>query len=118
MAAVGDRVYVTLGLDAPVSVLDATTGKTLLELEGTERTEEIAVDDGVVYLAVGTSEVYRKGGGFYERDEPKATDYRYIAAFDATSGKRLWRKDFTGPDFLLPMSLTVRQGSVFYQETN
>ncbi len=118
LAAVGDKVYVTLGLDAPVSVLDAATGKTLMTLKGSERTEEIAIDGGIVYLAVGTSEVHRKGGGFFERDEPKPTEYRYIAAYDAANGKRLWRRDFTGTDFLLPTSLTVRKGSVFYQDIN
>ncbi|UCE47257.1 MAG: PQQ-binding-like beta-propeller repeat protein, partial [Phycisphaerales bacterium] len=118
LVAVGNRVYVTLGLDAPVSILDASTGETLKVLKGTERTEEIAVDDGVVYLAVGTSEVYRRGGGLHERGEPKAADFRYIVAIDPGSGRQVWKKDFTGTDFLLPMSMTVRNGSVFYQDIN
>ncbi|MHC4628816.1 MAG: outer membrane protein assembly factor BamB family protein, partial [Planctomycetota bacterium] len=118
LVAVGNRVFVTLGLDAPVSILDAATGETLKVLKGTERTEEIAVDDRVVYLAVGTSEVYRRGGGLHERGEPGATDFRYIMAVDAHSGGQLWKKDFTGTDFLLPMSMTVRNGSVFYQDIN
>ena len=118
LVAVGNKVYVTLGLDAPVSILDAATGDTLKVLKGTERTEEIAVDGGVVYLAVGTSEVPRWGGGLHERGEPKATDFRYIMAVDGDSGKHLWKKDFTGTDFLLPMTMTVRNGSVFYQDIN
>ena len=32
LVAVGDRVYVTLGIDAPLTALDAATGKTLLHL--------------------------------------------------------------------------------------
>jgi len=118
LVAVGDKVYVTLGLDAPVSILDAATGETLKVLKGTERTEEIAVDGGVVYLAVGTSEVYRRGGGLYTRGEPEPTDFRYIMAVDPDSGRQLWKKDFTGTNFLLPMSMTVRNGSVFYQDIN
>jgi len=118
LVAVGDKVYVTLGLDAPVSILDAATGETLKVLKGTERTEEIAVDGGVVYLAIGTSEVYRWGGGLHARGEPKATDFRYIMAVDPDSGRQLWKKDFTGTNFLLPMSMTVRNGSVFYQDIN
>lgn len=118
LVAVGDKVYVTLGLDAPVSVLDAATGDTLKVLKGTERTEEIAVDGGVVYLAVGTSEVYRWGGGLHERGEPEPADFRYILAVDGQTGKHLWKKDFTGTNFLLPMSMTVRNGSVFYQDIN
>jgi outer membrane protein assembly factor BamB len=118
LVAVGDRVYVTLGLDAPVSILDATTGATLTVMEGTERTEEITIDGNIAYLAVGTSEVYRGGGGFFGRGEPPATDFRYIAAFDCEHEKRLWRRDFVGKNFLLPLTMTVRNGSVFYQDIN
>lgn len=118
LVAVGDRVYVTLGLDAPVSVLDAATGDVMTVLKGTERTEEIAVDSGIIYLVVGTSEVHRRGGGLYDRGEPEATDFRYIMAVDGDSGEPLWKKDFTGTDFLLPMTMTVRNGSVFYQDIN
>lgn len=118
LVAVGDKVYVTLGLDAPVSVLDAATGDVIMVLKGTERTEEIAVDDGIIYLVVGTSEVYRWGGGLYDRGEPKATDFRYIMAVDGDSGDHLWKKDFIGTDFLLPMTMTIRNGIVFYQDIN
>ena len=118
LVAVGDRIYVTLGLDAPVSVLDAATGALLKVLKGTERTEEITVADGIVYLAVGTSEVYRQGGGFHERGEPAPTNFRYITALDMDSGKQLWRRDFTGKNFLLPLTMTVRKGSVFFQDIN
>ncbi|MBM3500159.1 MAG: hypothetical protein FJX74_16000, partial [Armatimonadetes bacterium] len=41
LVAVGDRVYATLGLDAPVSALDAATGEPALTYEGSERTGEI-----------------------------------------------------------------------------
>jgi hypothetical protein len=108
LVAVGDKVFVTLGLDAPVSTLDAATGDTIKVLEGTERTEEIAVDGDVVYLVVGTSEVIRMGGGLHERLEPKPTDYRYITALDGNTGRCLWKKDFTGTDFLLPMTVNFR----------
>lgn len=118
LVAVGNRVYVTLGLDAPVSILDAATGTTLKTLEGTERTEEISVAQGVVYLAVGTSEVHRWGGGFFERREPQATDFRYISALDSESGKQLWKTNFVGKNFLLPLTMTIRNGSVFYQDIN
>ncbi|GAI56580.1 unnamed protein product, partial [marine sediment metagenome] len=40
LVAAGDRVYVTLGFSAPVSEIDAATGKVLRVLKGTERTDE------------------------------------------------------------------------------
>ena len=118
LVAVGDEVYVTMGLDAAVSILDAATGDTLKVLADTERTEEIIVDGNVAYLVVGTSEADRRGGGLHARGEPEATQFRYITAVDVDSGQCLWRKDFTGTDFLLPLSMTVRNGSIFYQDIN
>ena len=41
LVAVDDRVYVTLGIDAPVSELDAATGRVLRVFEGTDHAEEI-----------------------------------------------------------------------------
>ncbi|MHC4687059.1 MAG: class I SAM-dependent methyltransferase, partial [Planctomycetota bacterium] len=40
LVAAGDRVYVTLGFSAPVSEIDAATGKVLRVLKSTERTDE------------------------------------------------------------------------------
>ncbi len=118
LVAVGNRVYVTMGLDAPVSILDAATGETLRVLKGTEHTEEITVQDGIVYLVIGTSEIHRWGKGLHYRHEPSATDFRYITALDSDTGEQLWRRDFTGTRFLLPLTMTVRNGSLFYQDIN
>jgi outer membrane protein assembly factor BamB len=56
LVAVGDTVYVTEGLAGPVLAIDGATGETIRQYKGTERTEEILVDNGVLYLVVGTSE--------------------------------------------------------------
>jgi len=117
LAAVGDTVYVTAGLAGPVVAIDAATGKTIRQYKNTERTEEILVDNGVVYLMVGTSEVDRRGGGLYKRNEPKPTDFRFITAINAESGKQLWKKSFTTDEFVLPLSLTVKGANVYYQST-
>ena len=45
LVAVGDRVFVTLGIHAPLTVLDAATGETLQVYENTEGTEEIVVPE-------------------------------------------------------------------------
>jgi len=117
LVADGDTVYVTLGIDAPVTALDAATGETLRTFKGTERTEEILLQDGVLYLVIGTSEVYRQGGGLRERGEPKPTDYRYITAVYIRTGQPLWRTRELKDEFILPLSLTVKGNSVFYQST-
>ncbi|NQT39773.1 MAG: PQQ-binding-like beta-propeller repeat protein, partial [Planctomycetes bacterium] len=117
LVAVGDRVYVTDGLAGPVTVLDGATGETVTVLKGTERTDEILIDGGVAYLVVGTSEVYRRGGGLYRRGEPEPTDFRFITAINLESGKRLWKKDFDESEFLLPLSLAVKGKRLYYQST-
>ena len=117
LAAVGDAVYVTTGLAGPVVALDAATGKTIRRYKDTERTEEILVDNGVVYLVVGTSEANRRGGGLHQRNEPKPTDFRFVTAINAASGEQLWKKSFTTDEFVLPLSLTVKGPNVYYQST-
>ena len=117
LAAVGDTVYVTCGLDAPVTALDAATGQVRRVYHGTERTEEILVQDGVLYLVVGTSEIYRRGEGLHERGEPRPTDFRYVAAVEASTGKALWKKSCPKGEYLLPLSLAVKGERVFYQST-
>jgi outer membrane protein assembly factor BamB len=117
LVAAGDNVFVTLGLDAPVMKLDAATGKCLKVYKGTKNTEEILVVDNILYLAVGSSEVDRSGGGLFGRGEPEPTDFRFITAIDADSGKQLWKRDFTRDQTLLPLTLAVKDGSVYYQST-
>jgi outer membrane protein assembly factor BamB len=117
LIAVGDKVYVTLGLGAPISELDAATGKTLRALDDTEFAEEIIHDNGRLYVVVGTSEIYREGGGLHERREPKATDFRFIAAYDAKSAKQLWKLSMEDGDFLLPQTIGTKGKFLCYQST-
>jgi outer membrane protein assembly factor BamB len=115
LVAAGDKVYVTLGFTRGVAALDGATGKTLIEYDRTERAEEIIVDDGVLYVVVGTSEANRRGGGLYQRGEPKPTDYRFITAIRAESGSQLWKRDFGKDEYLLPQTLAVKGDRLYYQ---
>jgi outer membrane protein assembly factor BamB len=117
LVAVGDRVFVTLGLDKPVTALDGATGKTLRVYEGTEYAEEILVSDDTLYLVVGSSEVHRSGEGLFRRGEPAPTEFRYVAAVDIESGETRWQHDFGKDDFLLPLTLAVRDDRVVFQST-
>ncbi len=53
LAAIGNTVYCTPGLNAPLTALDATTGRTLKEYEGTEGTQEFVFHNGKLYTMVG-----------------------------------------------------------------
>ena len=52
LVAVGERVYVTLGFGAPVSVLDAATGTVVDTLDDTRFASEILVDQDRLHAVV------------------------------------------------------------------
>ncbi|MFP4056783.1 MAG: methyltransferase domain-containing protein, partial [Candidatus Brocadiia bacterium] len=60
LVAVADTVYVTLALEAPVTALDAATGKTRKTYDQTQGTDEILLSDGVLFLVVNR-QGYRRG---------------------------------------------------------
>ncbi len=53
LAADDNVVYVTPGLDAPLTQLDAATGETIKIYKGTNRTQEFALCGDVLYLVIG-----------------------------------------------------------------
>ncbi|MBL7133685.1 MAG: PQQ-binding-like beta-propeller repeat protein [Phycisphaerae bacterium] len=90
IVAEGDRVMVTLGYAAPVSILDAATGKAVATCEATGGAQELRVCDGVLLVRKGTDG---------------------IIAFDAKTARKLWEKT----DALSALSLAAQDGRVFYQ---
>jgi len=91
LVAQGDRLFITLGYDAPVSILDAASGEVLQTLEGTNDTEEIRCCDGVLLVS-------QSGNA--------------ILAFDSRTGKRLWKAEGNAR----PTTLAAQDGKLFYQE--
>jgi len=119
VAAIGDTVYCTPGLSAPLTAYDAATGKVIRVYKGTRRTQEFAVHGGVLYAVVGDRmnsarynivKAYGGKGINLGGSDPKApfggTGFRgaytpetpdkedptcRILAIEAKSGKELWR---------------------------
>ena len=84
LVAAGNRVYVTLGFNAPVSELDGATGEVLRVLEGTENTDEILFVDGKLILSINAAP-QRPG-------RPDETPVRKtVAMVDTASGEMLWK---------------------------
>ncbi|NQT50606.1 PQQ-binding-like beta-propeller repeat protein [bacterium] len=94
LVAVGNRVYVTLGLDAPVSALDAATGETVRVYKGTEAAQEILVSDGVLFVVAGTGKAPAAQAAKW-RGRPAGPAWwaegdRRLVALEPDTGKVLW----------------------------
>ena len=121
LVAVGGRVFVTLGLLEPATVIDAATGRAIRTYEGTKTTEEIAFADGILYLLVDPnkqpvgykaetaaySEINRANTGWgWSKESPE----RSIVAVEADSGKILWKHAAK----IAPLTPTVGKSEVFF----
>jgi len=138
LVAAGDRVYVTLGVHAPLSALDAATGETVRVYQGTEGTDEVVFHKGVLLLVVRAVTPQRRAqltrwtqlerqpnSPLYNRDtalplvkELRSTEWQApvsLVALDPDTGRTLWRK--TGDDArgVRPLSLCALGDRVFYQ---
>ena len=123
LVAVGERVYVTLGTDAPLTALDAATGETRHTYRDTKATEEVLCQGGVLFLSVA-------GKGQPLRSDPKkayanlreikaAVTHplwteapRTVMAVEAESGKVLWKKESK----VVSMSLAADDRSVLFHD--
>lgn len=123
LVAAGDRVYVTLGFNAPVSALDAETGKTVRTYEGTEYTDELLYLDGVLYLSVNDRPQHAWPGQGVVPVPPEKQEIaqKRIWAVEAATGNVLWTSEpFVGnsakPDrmgSLRHLALTAGKSGVF-----
>jgi outer membrane protein assembly factor BamB len=113
----GDRVFVTLGLDEPISVLEAASGKEITVLNGSENAEEFVLADGVLFVQIGQQGAEH---ALIERRNAAGVDYKttkLIKAISVESGKTLWRWPVEKTAEIMPRTLAVSGGSVFFQES-
>lgn len=100
LVADGDRVFVTLGIEAPISCLDGATGQTLFTCEGSRGAEEFVEANGVIYALINPRPwVLEEFAVKQQSDQGRVVNEynwdqkpRDLAAFDAKTGKLLWRK--------------------------
>ncbi len=117
LVADGDRVYVTMNIDGPLSQLDAVTGKTLQTYTGTKTTEEVILSGGALYLVVNPAEddeqyaqMAKIRGGYKAvlwDEQP-----RRIMAIDAASGRGLWSES----SVVLPGTLAADNANVVFHD--
>jgi len=119
LVSIGDRVYVTLGFGAPVTALDAATGKTVLTYKGSKMAEELICDERVLIAVVGDPQLWNryatKADNYWDfHDEEGPEVGKRIVAFEADTGKELWKIKGDNLRRLAPLSLTAGNGKVSY----
>ncbi len=102
LAAVDGYVYATLGLDAPVEQIDASSGETARLYAETTGTTELLISDGVCYAVCGPL----PDGQWYKEGD------RAITAVNLNTGAVLWR---TG-QWVVPGTLAVLDGQLYFYE--
>ncbi len=123
LVAVGQRVFATLGIDAPVEALDAATGKTVLVYAGTEHADEILVADNELFVLAGGGpnrwKSYRPQHTYVwdntqraNRDWAWDRSPREVVALRAGDGKILWKH--RSP--VAPLTLAVDPQRVYFYD--
>ncbi len=119
LVSVGDSVFVTLGLCAAATRLDAATGETLHTYEGSEKTEELVYHDGMLLALVGDPSILIDKSdachGYWEMAEfEQPTVDKTIVAYDAKTGKKRWTVAGKHLRHAVPLSLVALGENVFY----
>jgi len=108
-----DRLYVTLGIDAPVSALEVATGNILYVYKGTENTRQIARVGGTLILLVDTGpQNTAQVDSEIRRGLKPAPGVRKIMAVSASGDNILWSK--TIESFVHP-TLAAQNDRLFCQ---
>ncbi len=109
----GKRVCATLGISAPVSVIDTDTGEILQTIPGTESTEEIIHEDGLLYLVADTNKDKTEFQNGPRMNYPRSqwiVRPKEVLCCDLDAGKVLWSKTF---DWVAPSTLSASRGKVY-----
>jgi len=138
LVAVGDRVYVTLGIHAALSAVDAATGEVVKVYEQTRGAEEVVCLKGILLVVVRSATDERAAelekfaqltmqtkSPLHKREsaQPLVDRFRSIEAkaekvviaLDADTGRLLWKKSGTDVSGLRSQSLCADGDRAFYQ---
>ena len=117
LVAVGKRVYVTPGYGKEVAAFDAVSGKIVRAYKETAGALEILVDSGKLFVVTGaidTAPPADPAKRFYPAPAPRN---KGTVALDAESGKLLWKLKGKDTSEIMPTTMAVSGGGVFFQNT-
>ncbi len=106
LVAIDDRVYVTLGIEATLTALDAATGQTVRTYKGADSTQEVIFHDDTLFLVADKAHD--------EESDHKLWDVarRRVMAVAADTGRILWEKEYS----VLPMTLAADAKRVYFHD--
>ncbi|MCF7849749.1 MAG: PQQ-like beta-propeller repeat protein, partial [Kiritimatiellales bacterium] len=140
LVAVGDTVYAPLGFTAPVTAMDATSGKTLRTYAGSDNTEEILVSGDILLALTITKQVVvaePSPGQLAEAPTTQVRDsritksplinyywnavqsprwfstHRIVKAYQASTGKQLWEAPASK---VMPLSMATDGERVYFHD--
>ncbi|MHC4518666.1 MAG: outer membrane protein assembly factor BamB family protein, partial [Planctomycetota bacterium] len=90
LVASGDRLYAPLGLNEPVSVMDAATGETVHTYEGTVGAEEIILVGETLLVLTGSPVAEQAVKHELFAGTYQAPNRKTIVALEAETGRALW----------------------------
>jgi outer membrane protein assembly factor BamB len=118
LVAVNDRVYMPLGINEPVSQLDAATGKVITTYKQTKGTEEIILSEGVL-LIVKSKPIAEQAAIHPQWQGNKSTaNVKSIVAININTNEELWTWRERDSAKLMPLTLTAKKERVFFQTDN
>ncbi|MEI6234347.1 MAG: PQQ-binding-like beta-propeller repeat protein [Planctomycetota bacterium] len=113
LVAEGDRIFVTKGIEAPVSCLNGATGDTIRVYEETKGAEEILFSNGVLYVMVNPNKwvleefAPKLNTGDQQRVESEYNwdkKARNLFAINPETGATIWKKTDVK---IAPLTLTT-----------
>ncbi len=121
LVADGDRIFVTLGIGEPISVIDGATGNVIRTFPDTKGAEEILHVDGVIFALVNPADWALKDfAPKLQQDQGRiAQEYewdkkpRTLVAVDANTGALLWKKEQTK---IAPITLSTDGTRVIFYD--
>jgi len=114
LVAEADRVYVPLGIDGPVTALDAATGRIVRTYKETKCAEELIFDGGMLLFVVGSPAAEQAAIDPQRRGEARFPNEKSIVALAARTGEVVWKwsKPETGGP--VPLTLATEGRRVFF----
>jgi outer membrane protein assembly factor BamB len=117
LVAVGDDVFVTLGLEEPVVRLNAATGNVQMTYAATAGTEEIVFLDQTLYLVAGDLAQQRAADQAVRRGQKMPPVHKTIMAVDAKTGQQHWKKMDTETADQFAQTMALKDGRLYFQNT-